>query len=744
MSSRIAAIIALVTPAEIEALVHGHHGDPFRVLGPHAVHAEGEPARWEVRALLPRAEDAAVLVDGDTVPMERRHEEGLFVASLDGIRRRYRLRAHYPAAGPVDIEDPYSFEPLLTGYEIHLHAEGTHSEAWRTLGAHFSRCEDVEGVRFAVWAPSAQAVSVAGDFNSWNPCMHPMRLRDGGIWEIFLPGVARGAAYKYAVTWQNGFRQLKADPYAFSTETPPNQASLVWGVPQHEWRDQAWMEERAKTELLKKPLSIYEVHLESWLHGEKGRLLNYRELADVLVPYASKMGFTHLELLPVMEHPFSGSWGYQVTGYYAPTARFGSPEDFMYFVDRCHQAGIGIILDWVPAHFPRDAHGLARFDGTALYEHQDPRRGEQRDWGTLIFNYGRHEVRAFLLSNALWWLRHYHIDGLRVDAVASMTYLDYSRQHGEWIPNAHGGRENLEALDFLRRFNELAHQEAGAVTIAEESTSFPGVCRPVYLGGLGFTMKWNMGWMHDMLRYFSQDPVHRKFHHNDITFSMLYAFTENFLLPISHDEVVHLKKSLLSKMPGDEWQRFANARAFFSYMFGHPGKKLLFMGQEIGQYEEWSEKAGVRWELLGFSYHRGLQSTVRELNRLYQSEPALYEVDFEWEGFEWIDFSDVDHSVISFLRYARDRRDFLLFVCNFTPVPRHDYRVGVPRAGRYEEIFNSDAERFGGSNMGNGGCVIAEPVSFHGRQASLRITLPPLGVLIFKPEAERDMKTQAG
>ena len=602
------------------------------------------------------------------------------------------------------------------------------------LGAHIQRCDGVPGVRFAVWAPSARCVSLAGDFNLWNPRMHPMRMRNGGIWELFLPAVERGAAYKFAVTWQNGYQQLKTDPYSFHTEVPPQQASVVWGVPRYEWKDDAWMEERAKTDWLKKPISIYEVHLESWLRGEKGRELSYRELVDALIPYATNLGFTHLELLPIAEHPFSGSWGYQVTGYYAPTARFGPPEDFQYFIDRCHQAGLGVILDWVPAHFPRDAHGLARFDGTALYEHEDPRQGEHRDWGTLIFNFGRHEVRSFLLANALWWLKHYHIDGLRVDAVASMIYLDYSREHGDWIPNQYGGRENIEALDFIRRFNELAHTVPGAFTIAEESTSFPGVCRPVYLGGLGFTMKWNMGWMHDMLAYFKQDPVYRKHYHNNITFSMLYAFSENFVLPISHDEVVHMKGTLLSRMPGDEWQRFANARAFLSYMWGHPGKKLLFMGQEIGQYEEWNEKASVRWELLGFEYHRSLQNTLRELNRLYRSEPAMYEVDFHHEGFEWVDIHDVDSSIISFLRFARDRKSYLLFVCNFTPVVRPNYRIGVPRAGGHDEIFNSDWTQFGGSNVNNGGRVEAAPMSWHGRPASVSITLPPLGVVILRPE----------
>ena len=725
---------SLVTSHDIEAIVHGHHRDPFRVLGPHEIAAE--VPTWQVRAFLPEASEVWVLLGDSTVAMEKRHDAGLFVATFQGDRSPYRLRVFQPQGDPFDVEDPYRFPPILTDYEIHLHGEGTHYEAWRMMGAHPMLCEGVQGTRFTVWAPGASVVSVVGDFNGWSTRRHPMRLRNGGIWELFLPHVGAGDAYKFAVTWRNGHQQLKSDPYAFRTEVPPKQASLVSGIPQYEWQDQAWMQERGRKDWLNEPVSMYEVHLESWMRRELGRPLSYRELADTLIPYAKGLGFTHLELLPVLEHPFSGSWGYQVTGYFAPTSRFGSPEDFMYFVDRCHQAGLGVILDWVPAHFPRDAHGLARFDGTALYEHEDPRQGEHRDWGTLIFNYGRHEVRTFLLSSALYWLKHLHLDGLRVDAVASMLYLDYSREQGDWIPNRYGGRENLEAIDFLQRFNELVHQEPGAISIAEESTSFPGVCRPVYLGGLGFTMKWNMGWMHDMLKYFSFDPVHRKYHHNNITFSLLYAFTENFLLPISHDEVVHMKGSLIGKMPGDEWRRFANARAFYAYMWAHPGKKLLFMGQEIGQYEEWDEKAQVRWQLLGFGYHRGLQATVRELNRLYAAEPAMYQVDFQHQGFEWIDISDVDQSVIAFLRFARDRRDYLVFVCNFTPVVHYGYRVGVPRAGKYIELFNSDASEFGGSNVGNQGSVVTDTREWHGRPYSIPVTLPPLSVLIFKPEPE--------
>jgi 1,4-alpha-glucan branching enzyme len=590
------------------------------------------------------------------------------------------------------------------------------------------------GVRFAVWAPNAQTVSVIGDFNGWDRTRHPMRLRDGGIWEFFMPGLGTGATYKYSVRSRDGSVQEKCDPYGFYAELPPKTASVVWPLQGHVWQDSDWMERRPKHNWLHEPVSIYEVHLASWLHGENGATLTYRDLADRLVAYCTRLNYTHIELMPIMEHPFNGSWGYQVSGYFAPTSRFGTPDDFRYFIDACHQAGLGVILDWVPGHFPRDVHALGRFDGTALYEHEDPRKGEHRDWGTLIFNYGRNEVRTFLLSNALYWLKEFHLDGLRVDAVASMLYLDYSREAGEWVPNQYGGRENIEAIDFLKRFNELAHQVPGAITIAEESTSWAGVSRPTYLDGLGFTMKWNMGWMHDMLDYFSTDPLYRKYHQNNITFSMLYAFTENFLLPISHDEVVHGKASLVSKMPGDEWRRFANVRTFLAYMFGHPGKKLLFMGCEFGQTSEWNHDRQLEWWLLQFPVHHKLQALVAELNALYRREPSLYEVDDEHRGFEWIDFRDVEQSVILFARYAKDREDFLVFCCNFTPQERVGYRVGLPRAGRYQEVLNTDAEIFGGSNQGNGGWVVAQPLQHHGRPASASITIPPLGVVVLKPE----------
>jgi len=722
-----------MTVADIEAIVGGYHGDAFRVLGPHAVEKHDAQPHWEVRAFLPQAMAAEVVIGGATFPMTKRHKEGFYVALLDGEHQPYRIRTRMYDGQSVEMEDPYRFPPLLSSFQLHLHAEGTNYESYAMLGAHLVEIEGVRGTRFAVWAPNAETVTLVGDFNQWDTRRHPMRVRDGGVWEIFLPGAGVGCAYKYNVRSRvRAYRQLKADPYAFHCETPPKSASLVADLDKYQWNDQAWMEARAHRDWLREAISVYEVHLESWLRGPHGEILTYRELAKNLVEYAKSMGYTHLEFLPIMEHPFSGSWGYQLIGYYAPTSRFGPPEDFMYLVDRCHQEGLAVIVDWVPAHFPKDAHGLVFFDGTALYEHSDPRKGEHRDWGTLIFNYGRNEVREFLISNALFWLKRYHIDGLRVDAVASMIYLDYSRKPGEWIPNQYGGNENLEAIDLIRRFNELAHQVPGAVTVAEESTAFSGVSRPVYLNGLGFTMKWNMGWMHDMLDYFSKDSVYRKHHHNSITFSMLYAFTENFMLPISHDEVVHGKRSLLSKMPGDEWQRFANARAFLAYMFAHPGKKLLFMGSEIGQYEEWNYASSVPWELVQFDYHRKLQSFARELNQFYRQNPALYQVDFHYSGFEWIDFHDVESSVIAFLRKAADPNDFLMFCCNFTPIVRHGYRFGVPAPGIYEEVFNTDAECFGGGNVRNEGGMHSQPVESHGRPNSILLTLPPLAVVAFR------------
>jgi len=717
----------VVTPNEVEAITGGYHGDPFRVLGPHRV-----KKGWEVRAFLPQASDAFLVMGGNVLPMPKTHSQGLFTVCVDQDPGAYRFRIKLWNGSEQEFDDPYRFPPILTDFDLHLHGEGTHFESYKKLGAHVATCFGVAGVRFAVWAPNALVVSVTGDFNDWDSRRHPMRLRTGGIWEIFLPGIGEGTHYKYQVRSRyQGYNQQKADPYGFESEVPPKSASIVFDIGTYEWHDAEWLERRSKTDQLKQPVSIYEVHLGSWLRGPNNTFLNYRELADALAPYVQDLGYTHVEFLPIQEHPFFGSWGYQVTGYYAPTARYGTPRDFMYLIDRLHQAGIGVIVDWVPAHFPKDAHGLAYFDGTALYEHADPRKGEHKDWGTLIFNFGRNEIRTFLISNALFWLKEYHIDGLRVDAVAAMLYLDYSRKPGEWAPNIHGGNENLEAIDFLRRFNEQAHRVPGAVTIAEESTSFPGVSKPVYLNGLGFTMKWNMGWMHDMFAYFQQDPVHRKYFHNNITFSIMYAFTENFVLPISHDEVVYGKRSLLSKMPGDTWQKFASVRAFLGYMYAHPGKKLLFMGTEIGDWNEWNHDRGLPWEVLQYDFHRKLQSYAREVNRLYRAHPAFYAVDFNYTGFESIDFHDVQNSIISFLRRASNG-SFIVFICNFTPVPRERYVIGVPAPGFYREILNSDSELFGGSNMGNAGGVLAQPVPTHNRPHSISITVPPLAVVAFQ------------
>ncbi len=624
---------------------------------------------------------------------------------------------------------------IITDYDLYLFGEGNHLRIYEKLGAHLVELNGTEGVHFALWAPNAEEVSLIGSFNNWDPTRHKLLpLGSSGIWYTFVPGLKEGQMYKYQIKSKiNGDIRIKADPFGFYFEERPKTATIVYDINKYNWTDQQWMEARRKIDPLRRPMSIYEVHLGSWLRRDDGGFLTYRELAEKLIPYVKEMGFTHIELLPVTEHPLDESWGYQCTGYFAPTSRYGRPEDFMYFIDACHQAGIAVIIDWVPAHFPKDDFSLRRFDGTCLYEHEDPRQGEHKDWGTLIFNYGRNEVRNFLIASAMFWLDRYHVDGLRVDAVASMLYLDYSKKEGEWIPNKYGGRENLEAVDFLKRLNETVHlYYPGAVTIAEESTAWPGVSRPTYVGGLGFTFKWNMGWMHDTLEYFQKDPIFRKYHHSNLTFSLLYAFSENFVLPLSHDEVVHEKRSLIEKMPGDRWQRFANLRALFGYMYGHPGKKLLFMGGEFGQTKEWDCKGQLQWELLEDDLHRGLRQYVMDLNRIYLSEPALFEQDFEHEGFEWIDFSNAEESIISFIRRASNRDNFLVFVCNFTPVPRYNYLIGVPEPGFYREILNSDSELYGGSNMGNLGGVSAEANPIHNRPFSIKITLPPLSILIFK------------
>jgi 1,4-alpha-glucan branching enzyme len=729
---------------DVDRLVEASHWDPFSVLGPHVVEI-GNRGAVAVRTMIPYAARVFVLTSEDgrerRTEMLRIHPDGLFEALFPGRREIFPYRFEIAdAEGRVARRhDPYAFGCVLSDFDIHLLAEGTHLHLYEKLGSHPARMGSVTGTSFAVWAPNAERVSVVGDFNRWDGRVHPMRNRgECGVWEIFLPEVGEGEIYKYEIRSRNGGALfLKADPHAFRFEKPPRSASIVCDIEGYAWEDGAWMEARRAGLPLDRPVSIYEVHLGSWkrVPEEGNRYLTYRELADDLIPYVRDMGYTHIQLMPVTEHPFDGSWGYQSLGYFSPTSRFGSPRDFMEFVDRCHRAEIGVLVDWVPAHFPKDAHGLAWFDGTHLYEHADPRKGEHRDWGTLIFNYGRREVASFLLSSALFWLEKYHIDGLRVDAVASMLYLDYSRDPGGWIPNEFGGNENLEAIAFLKRMNEVVHERfPGAMTIAEESTAWPAVSRPVYLGGLGFTLKWNMGWMHDMLEFIGKDPVHRKFHFGTLTFALLYAFHENFVLPFSHDEVVHMKRAMLDKMPGDDLpQKFADLRLLYAYMYAHPGKKLLFMGGEFGQWNEWDHDVSLQWDLLRWDSHRGMQAFVRELNRLYRSCPPLHEVDFRPEGFEWIDFRDVDNSVVSLLRRAKDPADFAVAVFNFTPVVREMYRVGVPAPGPYREVLNSDAAAYGGTNVGNAGEVTAEPVPWMGRPFSISLTLPPLGALFFLP-----------
>jgi 1,4-alpha-glucan branching enzyme len=642
---------------------------------------------------------------------------------------------------------PAIMTPFLTDYDLYLHGEGNHHRLYQKLGAHITEQDGQAGVHFAVWAPNARRVSVIGDFNSWRPNVNYLHSRgNSGVWEAFVPDIGSGTLYKYRIESQYGhYRVDKADPYGFAAEIRPQTASKVWDLSDYCWNDSNWMNRRGRANALDAPVSIYEVHLGSWRRSpdQGNRWLTYREMGPLLAQYVHDMGYTHVELLPVSEHPFDGSWGYQTVSYFAPTSRFGTPSDFMYLVDTLHQHGIGVILDWVPAHFPRDEHGLAYFDGTHLYEHGDPRKGLHNEWGTNIFNYGRHEVRSFLLSNALFWLDKYHIDGLRVDAVASMLYLDYSRKEGEWIPNEYGGRENLDAVSFLSRLNERVFAEyPDVLTFAEESTAWPMVSRPTYLGGLGFSLKWDMGWMHDTLAYMGLDPVYRKYHHNRLTFRMLYAFTENFIMPLSHDEVVHGKRSLLDKMPGDTWQKFANLRLLYGLMHTQPGKKLLFMGGEFGQWQEWNHDASLDWHLLDEPLHRGLQRWVRDLNTTYRGEQALYQIDFDYHGFEWVDCNDSDNSTICYLRKGKAVDDQILVALNFTPVPRHDFRVGVPHAGRWEEILNSDAPLYGGSGQGNLGGVDAEPMPWHGRGQSLTLSLPPLGMVVFKrkPEPETSAK----
>ena len=712
------------------ALMSGHHGDPFSVLG---VHQAG--GSRIVRTLQPHAERVEI-IDNEGMAlaeMQRVHPDGLFAALMPPRLRHYRLRLTTTVGDTVDIEDPYRFPTTLGDMDLYLFGEGSDKQVYAKLGAQVRTVLGINGTRFAVWAPNAARVSVIGDFNDWDGRRHAMRLHPAnGLWEIFVPGVGSGEKYKFELLDRNGhLLPLKNDPFGHYHEPPPGNASIVFAS-RYQWSDFEWMQRRSAGPALDRPISIYEVHLGSWRRRPEdgNRYLSYRELADELVAYVKDMGFTHIELLPVSEHPFDGSWGYQPIGMYAPTHRFGNPDDFRYFVDRCHAAGIGVILDWVPAHFPRDEHGLRQFDGTALYEHADPRKGEHADWGTLIFNFGRREVINYLIGSALYWIDEFHVDALRVDAVASMLYLDYSRKDGEWVPNEFGGNENLEAVAFLKHLNTELHAH-GATSYAEESTAWPGVSRPVDQGGLGFTFKWNMGWMNDTLSYMSENPVHRKHHHDKMTFGLVYAFNENFVLPLSHDEVVHGKRSLLGRMPGDEWQRLANLRAYLAGMYAHPGKKLLFMGSELAPYDEWNHDRSLDWHLLQHAPHRGVQALVRELNALYRGTPALYEIDFDGAGFEWINWDDRDNSVFSWLRRGTSG-DFVICVSNMTPVVRHDFRIGVPAGGRYRELLNTDDERFGGSGVLNGE-VEAARTGMHGRDFSISLTLPPLATIILRP-----------
>ncbi|MBY0258753.1 1,4-alpha-glucan branching protein GlgB [Methylobacterium sp.] len=724
---------ATLHPDAIAAIMAANHGDPFSVLGPHQV-AKGQ---WEVRAVLPEAKGATLLVGGKRIPFERKHPDGFFVARLPSEGRPlYELVVETWDGVERSRHDPYGFGSSLDQADIDNLREVGSNVTYRILGAQARNVDGIEGFRFAVWAPNARRVSVVGDFNTWDGRRHPMRLwQNGGVWELFIPGLKAGAHYKYEIRGADGsLLPLKADPVAFAAQKPPETASVLQGTNTPAWRDDKWMETRGAKDPRHVPISIYEVHLGSWARvAEEGnRYLTYQELGERLIPYVKEMGFTHIEMLPITEFPFDGSWGYQPVSLFAPTSRFGTPDNFAAFVDAAHAAGIGVMLDWVPGHFPLDAHGLGQFDGTHLYEHADPRQGFHQDWGTYIYNFGRTEVSSFLAANARFWLEHYHLDGLRVDAVASMLYLDYSRRQGEWIPNRYGGNENLDAIEFLRKTNEATYAHApGTLTVAEESTSWPGVSHPTYTGGLGFGFKWNMGWMHDTLNFMSKETIHRRYHHHDLTFGLLYAFSENFILPLSHDEVVHGKGSLLGKMPGDRWQKFANLRAYYGFMWGHPGKKLLFMGCEFGQEKEWNHNQSLDWHLLDDGMHRGVKDLIRDLNHLYAGTPALHERDTEAGGFQWLVADDQDNSVIAWARKGREAGEVAVVVSNFTPVPRTGYRIGVPAAGFYREAINSDAEGYGGSNVGNLGGVQAEAVESHGQPYSVALTIPPLATMIF-------------
>ncbi len=720
-----------MTQSALELILQARHHDPFTVLGLHQHHNE-----HVLTVFRPYAEAVELLLAGGPVAMSDTGTDGVFEwRGKTPPPRPWRLGIR-EGGERFEIVDPYGFPPFLSDQETYLFNEGRLLEAYNTMGAHYTPLEGVDGVRFAVWAPNAERVSVVGDFNRWDGRVHPMRVRGGsGLWELFIPGLKPGDIYKYEIRNRaTGEIRIKSDPYAQRYELRPSAASVVPAPSRYMWKDKAWMQARAQTDWQHIPMNVYEVHAGSWRRHPDGGFFSYRELAEVLIPYVEDMGYTHIEFLPLTEHPLDESWGYQTTGYFAATSRFGEADDLKYLVDACHQAGIGVILDWVPGHFPMDDWALARFDGTAVYEHADPRLGVHWEWGTHIFNYGRSEIKGFLLASADYWMRHFHFDGLRVDAVASMLYLDYSRKEGEWVPNKYGGRENLEAIDFLREMNALVHERhPGARTIAEESTAWPMVSRPPYVGGLGFSMKWNMGWMNDTLAYMSQDPVYRRYHHNNLTFGQLYAYTENFVLPFSHDEVVHGKRSLLGRMPGDAWQQFANLRLLLTYQLTHPGKKLNFMGNEFGQGREWDSGRELDWDLLEVDWHSGVQKCVRDLNRLYRDLPQLHELDFTQDGFSWIDCHDADQSILSYVR--KDQKGHAAIVAlNFTPVPRKDYRIGCPDSGFWREVFNSDSEYYGGGNLGNGAGLIAEGKPWMGYEHSLVITLPPLAGIVLMPD----------
>ncbi|MGZ4958340.1 MAG: 1,4-alpha-glucan branching protein GlgB [Methylomonas sp.] len=713
--------------SSIVKIIEARHHDPFSVLGRHR--RGGETV---IRTFLPYAETVRIGADGPELQRITGTDVFEYHLQNEQIPAHYQLIWTDKDGYDHHHYDPYTFGPVFPEFDQHLFAEGRHWHIYQKLGSHLHSIDGIDGVHFAVWAPNAQRVSVVGDFNRWDGRCHPMRnLGGSGIWEIFIPELTAGCLYKFEIiNRQSGELLVKTDPYGQQFEFRPQTAAVVVAENTYDWKDDQWMEQRPNHNWLHEPMSIYEVHLGSWQRDSRGNFLNYRQLAVHLVDYVKEMGFTHIELLPITEHPLDASWGYQTTGYFAPTSRHGTPDDFRYFVDTCHQNGIGVLLDWVPAHFPKDSFALARFDGSALYEHEDPRKGEHRDWGTLIYNYSRNEVKNFLLASAFFWLEEFHLDGLRVDAVASMLYLDYSRDANDWIPNMYGGNENLEAIDFLRHMNAVTHeQHPGTVIMAEESTSWPQVTRPTWTGGLGFSMKWNMGWMHDILSYMKEEPIHRSYHHDQLTFGMLYAFTENFILPFSHDEVVHGKQSLVNKMPGDEWQRFANLRLLYTMMFTYPGKKLLFMGCEFGQGTEWSVNRVLDWYVLDYAHHRGVQTLVKDLNRLYTTHPALYHFDFDHYGFEWIDCHDVQQSIISYRRKSAD--EDLIVILNFTPVPREGYRIGVPHEGTYHEILNSDSHYYDGSNAGNG-AVTAEPLPWMNQPHSITVTLPPLAGIVLK------------